>query len=344
MVTDCSPSSSYHAACHAVPMSIPTNCDGPVEAARQGRSRLCMLIIGLALAMVLTSCGGYSRAPTEPAGVRIIRGLTFATGDGKPLQLDLYLPETYHQPLPIVVWLHGGGWMFGSRAGCPLAELALRGYAVASVSYRLSSLTSPVAFPAQLHDCKAAIRWLRSSAWRFGCDGDRIGVLGLSAGAHLAALLGTTADDPELEGELGVTGCSSRVQAVVALFPATDLLALEQRDPDHWRVKLVALGLLDGRPSERPQLARSASSALHASHDSAPFLIFHGRDDTLVPVDQSERLHAALIAAGASSRLVLYDHLSHSDEALDRPELLAAAHTFLDAILHPLPLVVSEVP
>lgn len=300
-------------------------------------------IVGLALVMLLTACGGMSRAPTEPAGVRIIRGVTFASCDEKPLQLDLYLPETYQKPLPIVVFLHGGGWMFGSRAGCPLATLALRGYAVASVSYRLSSLTSPVAFPAQLYDCKAAIRWLRSSAWRFGCDGERIGVLGVSAGAHLAALLGTTAGDQKLEGELGVTGCSSGVQAVVALFPPTDLIALEQSDPDNWRVKLVAIGLLDGRPSERPLLARSASSALHASHDSAPFLIFHGRDDTLVPVNQSERLHAALSAAGASSKLVLYDHLTHSDEALDRPELLAATHEFLDAILHPLPLVISAV-
>ena len=302
-----------------------------------------MSIVGLALGMLLTACGGVSRAPTEPAGVRIIRGVTYATCDGKPLQLDLYLPETYHQPLPIVVFLHGGGWMFGSRAGCPLATMALRGYAVASVSYRLSSLTSPVAFPAQLYDCKAAVRWLRASAWRFGCDGDRIGVLGVSAGAHLAALLGTTANDPELEGGLGVTGFSSRVQAVVALFPPTDLLALEQSDPGNWRVKLVALGLLDGRPSERPRLARSASSALHAGHDGAPFLIFHGRDDTMVPVDQSERLHAALSAAGTPSRLVVYDHLPHSDEALDRPDLLAATQEFLDAILHPVPLVVSGV-
>ncbi len=302
---------------------------------RHAGSRARLTIVGLVLVMLSTSCGGYSRAPTHPEGVRILRAWTYATCDGKPLQLDLYLPETYHQPLPIVVWLHGGGWMFGSRGGCPLADLAQRGYAVASVSYRLSNIASPVEFPAQLHDCKAAVRWLRHNAWRFGCDGERIGVLGVSAGAHLAALLGTTADDPELEGGLGETGPSSRVQAVVALFPPTDLLALEQSNPDHWGVKLIALGLLDGRPSERPRLARSASPALHAGHDSSPFLIFHGRDDGLVPADQSERLHAALSAAGASSRLVLYDHLSHSDEALDHAELQTTMHDFLAAILRP---------
>ena len=299
------------------------------------RSRTGLTIAGFALAMLLSSCGGYSRAPTQPEGVRILRDWTYATCDGKSLQLDLYLPETYHQPLPIIIWLHGGGWIFGSRGGCPVASLAQRGYAVASVSYRLSSITSPVEFPAQLHDCKAAVRWLRHNAWRFGCDGERIGVLGVSSGAHLAALLGTTDDDQDLEGLLGETGPSSRVQAVVALFPPTDLLALEQSNPDHWRVKLVALGLLDGRPSERPRLARSASPALHAGPTSSPFLIFHGLDDTLVPVDQSKRLHAALSTAGASSRLMVYDHLSHSDEALDHPELQPAVHAFLDGILHP---------
>lgn len=310
-------------------------CDGPVGDWCHVSSRTGLTIAGFALALLLTSCGGYSRAPTQPEGVRILRGWTYATCDDKPLQLDLYLPETYHQPLPIIIWLHGGGWMFGSRGGCPLASLAQRGYAVASVSYRLSSITSPVEFPTQLHDCKAAVRWLRHNAWRFGCDGERIGVLGVSSGAHLAALLGTTADDQNLDGRLGETGPSSRVQAVVALFPPTDLLALEESNPDHWRVKLVALGLLDGRPSERPRLARSASPALHAGPDSSPFLIFHGLDDTMVPVDQSRRLHAALNTAGASSRLVVYDHLSHSDEALDRAELKAAVQDFFDGMLHP---------
>jgi acetyl esterase/lipase len=289
----------------------------------------------LCLAVLLTACGGTPRARLEPPGVRILRDWTYAARDGRPLHLDLYLPESYHHPLPIVIWLHGGGWMFGSHVGCPLAPLARRGYAVASVEYGLSDFSPRTAFPAQLHDCKAAVRWLRTYAWRFGGDGERIGVWGLSAGAHLGALLGTTAGDAALEGDLGETGASSRVQAVVALFAPTDLLALEHSDERSLRVTLVSLGLLDGKPSERPQLARDASPALHASRDSAPFLLIHGRDDTLVPVDQSERLHAALRAAGAPSTLLLLDHVPHSDAALLMPEVLAAAHAFLDARLHP---------
>jgi len=301
-----------------------------------------LIFICLGLVMVLAGCGGTPRALLEPDGVRIIRGLTYATNDGESLQLDLYLPETYGQPLPIVIWLHGGGWMFGSHKSCPLATLATHGYAVASVGYRLGDLSERTAFPAQLHDCKASVRWLRKNAWRFGCDGDRIGVWGLSAGAHLAALLGTTMGNPSLEGSLGETGVSSDVQAVVSLFAPTELLALESSDEGHWRVTLVSLGLLNGRPSERPQLARDASSALHANRNSAPFLIIHGRDDTLVPVAQSELLHAALSAAGVPSTLLLFDHLSHSDAALRQPAVLAAAHKFLADQLHPPAVEVSS--
>lgn len=302
---------------------------------RRSRLPACATAMTLCLGVLLMlgGCGGTPRVLLEPDGVRILRGWTYATRDDVPLQLDLYLPESYQRPLPLVIWLHGGGWMFGSRDGCPVASLAARGYAVASISYRLSDHPTRTVFPAQLHDCKAAVRWLRKNAWRFGCDGERIGVVGLSAGAHLAALLGTTMDDATLEGTLGETGVSSRVQAVVALFAPTDLLALERTDERHWRVKLVSLGLLDGRPTERPRLARSASPALHAGPGSAPFLIFHGRDDVMVPVDQSERLHAALTAAGVPSTLMLFDHLSHSDAALEHPAVLPAIRAFLDARL-----------
>lgn len=300
------------------------------------------------MALLLASCGGSSRADAEPEGVRIVRDWTFVPhGGGDPdghaaLQLDLYLPETHDRPLPIVMWLHGGGWLSGSRERCPVAYLAQHGYAVASVSYRLSTLSSPVAFPAQLHDCKAAVRWLRHSAWRFGCDGGRIAVVGLSAGGHLAALLGTTGDEAELAGGLGETGPSSRVQAVVSLCAPSDLLALEASDPDHWRMRLVALGLLDGRPSERPRLARLASPAAHADGDSAPFLLFHGRDDGMVPIAQSERLHAALSGAGATSTLVAFDHLPHSDAALRQPEVRERMRTFLDTVLKPEPVTVRR--
>jgi acetyl esterase/lipase len=262
--------------------------------------------------------------------------------DDTPVYLDLYVPDDCTRPLPIVVWLHGGGWMLGSHHGCPISDLALEGYAVASIGYRLNGLTTPTPFPAQLHDCKTAVRWLRRHGWRFGLDGTRMAVVGISAGGHLAALLGTTAGDQQLDGATGGADMPTTVQGVVTVAAPTDLPALEEIDPDHWRVRLVDLGLLDGRPSERPMLARLASPTTHADHDSAPFLILHGRDDTLVPSSQGERLHAALSASGADSSLYLFDHLTHGDAALDEWQVRSAMRDFLARILRPGPVTSDE--
>jgi acetyl esterase/lipase len=291
--------------------------------------RLPILLLAGAL---LCGCFGPPRSVTEPAGVRILRDLTYATVAGRTLQLDLYLPEEYSAPLPLVMWIHGGGWVAGSRSPCPVASLATRGYAVASVSYRLTQ--GVTVFPAPLHDCKAAVRWLRANAWRFGCDGSRIGVWGPSAGGHLAALLGTVQDDPALEGEEGVTGVSSRVQCVVAMFPVTDLAYLESAEGGHWRINLVAKALLHGPPSEKPGLAAAASPITHVAHDSAPMLLIHGTADGMTPPEQSRRMQAALEAVGASSRLMLIEGMPHGNYALAREDLRAAVHAWLDEHLH----------
>ena len=246
------------------------------------------------LTVVLCGCFGPPREVIEPEGVRILRDLTYATVDGAALQLDLYLPDDYAKPLPLVVWIHGGGWVSGQRSPCPIARLATRGYAVASISYRLAQ--GVAVFPAQLHDCKAAVRWLRTNAWRFGCDGERIGVWGASAGGHLAALLGTVQGDPALEGSEGVTGVSSRVQCVVALFPATDFVHLEEQQDDHWRINFVAKALLHGPPqrtsrtgrrrqSDHPRRTRQRTDPAHPRHSR--------RDDPA----RSEQPHACRTAS-----------------------------------------------
>ena len=284
-------------------------------------------------ALSVTGCFGPPREVSEPEGVRILRDWTYATVDGEALQLDLYLPETFAEPLPLIVWIHGGGWVTGERSPCPVAVLATRGYAVASVSYRLAR--GNAVFPAPLHDCKAAIRWLRTNAWRFGCDPQRIGVFGPSAGGHLAALLGTTADDATLDGSEGVTGVSSRVQAVCALFAPTDLVHLEEVEDDHWRINLVAKALLHGPPSKHPELAAAASPITHVSADDAPFLLIHGLADGMVPPAQSERMHHALQAAGASSELLLIEDMPHGNHTLGRTDVQQAVDTFFRKQLKP---------
>jgi acetyl esterase/lipase len=292
-------------------------------------------LLALAVIACLAGCFGPPREVCEPPGVRIIRDLTYATVGMQRLQLDLYLPEEAHAPLPVVIWIHGGGWVTGERSPCPVAPLATRGYALASISYRLSTGSADTAFPAQLHDCKAAVRWLRANAWRFGLDGARIGAWGASAGGHLAALLGTVQGDPALEGDDRGTGVSSRVQAVCALFPPTDFMHLEEEQDDHWRINLVAKALLHGPPSANRALAAAASPVSHASKDSAPFLLIHGTADAVVPPAQSERLHAALRTAGADSTLVLIPGMPHGNRTLARQDLRDAVHAFFDRVLRP---------
>ena len=294
--------------------------------------RFFLLLIAVIL---LGGCFGPPRSVVEPEGVRILRNVTYATVGERQLQLDLYLPDSYSAPLPIVIWIHGGGWVGGDRSPCPIARLATRGYAVASISYRLSQGASEDKFPTALHDCKAAVRWLRVNAWRFGCDEQRIGVWGASAGGHLAALLGTVQNNPELEGSIGITEGSSRVQAVCALFPATDLVHLEEAHDEYWQINLVASALLHGKPSDKPELAKAASPIEHVSKDAAPFCFIHGKADKIIPYTQSERMHQALLAAGVDSTLLLIEGMPHGNATLARPELRDAAHAFFDKQLKP---------
>src|SRR5260370_39954354 len=162
-----------------------------------------------------------AQRPRFPEGTKSLRDLEYVKGGHERQKLDLYLPEKSDDPLPLIIWIHGGAWMAGSKENPPGIELLKRGYALASINYRLSQHAK---FPAQLEDCKAAIRWLRANATTYHLDPDRIGVWGASAGGHLVALLRTTGDVKELEGEEGNPQQSSGGQSVVDWFGPTDIL------------------------------------------------------------------------------------------------------------------------
>ena len=182
---------------------------------------------------------------------KAIRDLTFAQAGGTELKLDLHLPDA-GTPAGLIVWVHGGAWRSGSRADVDLKGLVVRGWAVASVDYRLS----PVArFPAQIHDIKAAIRFLRAHAGEYGYPAGRFVIAGSSAGAHLAALVGVSNRHPELESNLGdYPRESSDVQAIVDLYGATNLTSiLRQSTPHGLEVRIPALDLLlGGQPEAVP--------------------------------------------------------------------------------------------
>lgn len=223
---------------------------------------------------------------------RKIADIEYAQVDGHRLLLDLYLPNDTRQP-PLVVWVHGGAWRRGSKESMPLKALVQQGYAIASVDYRLS----PVAkFPAQVHDCKAAIRFLRARQQKYGYDARRVGIAGNSAGGHLVALIGTTNGHKQLEGNVGEhLDQSSDVHAVVDYYGPTNFLTiLKQSTPHGLSVRVPALKLLlGGTPEEKPKLARLASPVFHVDQGDPPLLLIHGDQDPQVPINQSHELHAA---------------------------------------------------
>ena len=267
---------------------------------------------------------GDARAPL-PAGVKRIANLDYTRTPQGTLALDLYLPEKEPaRPLPVMMWVHGGGWKNGSKLNCPLLWLAAEGFAVASIDVRLLHQSG---WPAQIDDPRAAIRWLRENAARYGLDPERIAIGGGSSGGHVAAIVGTRAPPA---GET----VSSRVQAVVDFYGPADLLTMPANTPGPARTdadlaKANGARLLGGIVRDRPELARQASALHQVSGDDPPFLILHGDADPQVPVDQSRRLHATLQAAGVASELHVLPGAGHGGKAFDTPAVRDTLRAFL---------------
>jgi acetyl esterase/lipase len=245
-----------------------------------------------------------AKSPSPPA-VKVWRDLPYIERGGLRNRLDLYLPQNVHGASPVVVWIHPGGWQQGSKELCPAVLLVAKGYAVASINFRLAQ---DAAFPAQIEDCKAAIRWLRASAVKYRLDAAHIGVWGASSGGHLASLLGTTGRVKELEGTGGNLQQSSRVQAVVDWFGPTDFTMPYKLDSEAASVVALLIGRADAKNQEK---LRRASPVSYVDRDAAPFLIMHGAEDDVVPVAQSELLAAALKKAGVEANLVIIKGSGH---------------------------------
>jgi len=236
-----------------------------------------VLVIALVL-MALTGLGASAGRFEPPSLVKAFIDVQYGKAGDTPLLLDIVEPgiRTSDKPLPLVVWIHGGGWRGGDKSNNPADWMADKGYVVASIDYRLSDAAT---FPAQIYDCKAAIRFLRANAKRYGIDSKRIGVWGGSAGGHLVALLGTSGGVKELEGNCGSPGYSSRVQAVCDFFGPADLTVIGS--VTRLAPNPVAQ-LLGGPVAEKRELAKQASPVTYVSKDDPPFLIVHGDKDQLV--------------------------------------------------------------
>ena len=266
-----------------------------------------------------------------PVSVKRLANLEYSRPATGALLLDLYLPEkTPARPLPVVMWIHGGGWKNGSKENCPLIWLAAEGYAVASIEHRF---TLAAQWPAQIDDARAAVRWLRTNAARYALDSAHVAVGGGSSGAHLAAVLGT------LSAPAGET-VSSRVQAVLDFYDPSDLLTMPANLPgpgktDADLAKANGAKLLGGIVRDRPEIAKQASALHQISRDDPPFLILHGDQDPQVPLAQSERLHAKLREAGVPSELRVLPGAGHGGKEFSTPEVREWVRAFLHRTLAP---------
>ena len=214
--------------------------------------------------------------------------VVFAKPGGVELLLDLHLPRGVENP-PLVVAIHGGGWQHGDRKSSSLSWLTRHGYAVAAIEYRMSH---EAVFPAQIHDCKGALRWLRAHQDAYGYDANKVVAIGMSAGGHLACLLGTTGGVASLEGTTaGHAEQSSEVQGVINYFGPSDFVLRAESQPEITdRPHGIVYQLLGGSVSANPDRARLASPVTHCDPQDAPLLIIHGDSDPQVLPSQSERL------------------------------------------------------
>ncbi len=239
-------------------------------------------------------------ARPDPTNTLWTPDIVYGQGDGMELQLNLAQPpdspEVVH---PCVVIIHGGAWRAGNRAmHDDLArELAARGYVAATISYRFCPQFT---FPAQVEDAKCAVRFLRAHAEEYGIDAERIGAIGFSAGAHLAMMLGTLDADAGMEGDGGWADQSSKVQAVVAFFGPTDLLAEYPAES----VRLVS-DFIGGSIEDKPAAYQLASPIAHVDRGDAPMMLFQGTRDNLVPWTQATSMADALTKAGVTGRVEL---------------------------------------
>ncbi len=244
----------------------------------------------------------YSTAPGTP-------GADGADGEPVELLMDVAFPkQSNNQPLPAVVYIHGGGWVIGDRRiGTGLIlQYAQGGYFAATIEYRLADVAP---FPAAVHDCKAAIRFLRANAQKLGIDPDRIGVFGRSSGAHLAGLIAFSGNDEALEGDLEPADISSQVRCVVTSSARVEFMTLSERqNPDGPEERFLGTD-----PETFVANAEAASLLTYIDPDDPPILLLHGTADRVVPFEQARMFRSALEEAGIESKFLFVEDGAHTN-------------------------------
>lgn len=293
------------------------------------RRKNSLLLVATLTAFCLIGSGHLS------AEILVEENLTYGKGGDTELKLDLARPQG-EGPFPAIVFIHGGGWYQGGRQSyrTQIEQAARRGYVAATISYRLmkfdeskrETTTAAPNFPAQIHDAKAAIRWLRANAEKYHVDPDRIGVTGGSAGGHLSLLVGLADSDANLEGDGGHPDQSSRVQAVVNVFGPTDMAQCHKTSSVAWIFRLF----MGGTPDEVEETYRAASPVTYVNESNPPVLTLHGDQDALVPVEQARLLDEKMTAAGDSHTLMVFEGQGHGFRGEAQQKAMNAMWEFFD--------------
>jgi acetyl esterase/lipase len=256
----------------------------------------------LAAALMILSPGVGRAAEPE---IDYQQGVVYGKGGDDELKLDIASPKGLDHPVPAIIVIHGGGWSGGSRElmSGMAKQAAAKGFVAATISYRLAP---KYVFPAQVEDVKCAVRWMRANAKERNIDPDKIGAVGVSAGAHLAMMLGSMDPSDGLEGEGGNSDKSSKVQAVVSFVGPANLVG-EYPDIS----KVILNRFLGGNPEEKQAECKRASPITYVNSGDAPMLLFYGTKDPLVPVDQAFQMTNALTAAAVPARVELLIGAGH---------------------------------
>ncbi len=280
---------------------------------------------------------GTTAVAADAANIEFQKDVQYGTGGGEPLLLDIARPLGLEKPAPGLLLIHGGGWMAGNKRiySTLLQQCAERGYVAVAVGYRF---VPKHRFPAQIEDVKCATRWMRAHADELGLDGDHLGAMGHSAGAHLSMILGTMDSADGLEGDGGWADQSSKVQAVVSYFGPVDLAIPEDKIEQLAGREVFNVGavrrILDaavGKPSqERLEELRQCSPLTYVNEGDAPMLLFQGTKDVLVPYDQAFWMAGALTKANVPGRVELIFGAGHGFSKTENVRTLHMAFEFFD--------------
>jgi acetyl esterase/lipase len=280
------------------------------------------------LLITILSCFTFkTQAQTDS---EIIKNIVYAEDGNKKLQLDIYKPKEQKEPY-LIVWVHGGAWHSGSKENPPLGLLPY-GYALASFDFHVST-EKP--FPANVHDIKAAIRFLRANVKKYGYKADKIIIWGASSGGHLATLIATTNNNATLEGNLGnYPEISSSVQACLDFYGPTNFLTiLNQSTPHGLNMRLPALAILLGKPLEQASdLAKLASPTYQVDASDPPIFIVHGEQDNQVPINQSIELLSAYKNLNLKAQIEFVPNAGHTDPIYYKKEMMEKVNRFLKDI------------